>query len=130
MGHVLEFPSQQAQCLAYLDRHIRQLLTERGADQELIDFAAERLTRNYARIHASGHCRLELTLPDNLPREQSEALQSDILAGLGVSYVETGQFDKALPVLQQALNIAAGAGNQKLVSQVSARINLCKQNMP
>ena len=45
MGDVLDFPSQQAKGLAYLDRELRSLLDAKGADQQLIDFTAEQLTR-------------------------------------------------------------------------------------
>ena len=33
MGDILEFPSQQAQGLAYLERQLREMLAARGADQ-------------------------------------------------------------------------------------------------
>ena len=42
MGDILTFPSSTQRGLAYLDRTIRDLLTSKGADDELIDFAALR----------------------------------------------------------------------------------------
>ena len=48
MGEILEFPSQQAQGLAYLDRQLRQLLTAKGSDADTIDFAACALTLSSA----------------------------------------------------------------------------------
>ena len=50
MGEILEFPSQQAQGLAYLDRQLRSMLDAKGADQALIDFAATQLTQIYAQF--------------------------------------------------------------------------------
>lgn len=82
MGVVLDFPTQQSQGLAFLDRQVRQLLTERGADQELIDFAAERLTESYTRILDSAQYQLQLNLPEGLHPAQQEQLQAELLAGL------------------------------------------------
>ncbi|NQY85571.1 MAG: hypothetical protein HRT34_12460, partial [Alcanivorax sp.] len=50
MGDILEFPSQQAQGLAYLERQLREMLAARGADQPLIDFASSELTQIYAQL--------------------------------------------------------------------------------
>ena len=82
MGNVLEFPSQQAKGLAYLDRQIRQLLTAKGADDELIDFAARRLTDIYSRIHAAEDYSFGIHLPEGLEQTQVDSLQLEINAGL------------------------------------------------
>jgi hypothetical protein len=82
MGNVLEFPSQQAQGLAFLDRQIRQLLTDKGADGELIEFAAKRLTDIYARINESEQYSFSVHLPDSLESTQRDSLQLEINAGL------------------------------------------------
>ncbi len=82
MGTVLEFPSQQAQGLAFLDRQIRQLLTTKGADEQLIDFAAGKLTEIYSRIHASEQYQFSVRLPEGLEPTERDALQIEINAGL------------------------------------------------
>jgi len=82
MGKILEFPSQQAMGLAFLDREIRQLLRSKGADDDLIDFAAEQLNRIYSRIKESEQYRFTVRLPANLDEAEQAALQQDIEAGL------------------------------------------------
>ena len=41
MGDILEFPSQQAQGLAFLERELESLLRSKGADEQLIAFARD-----------------------------------------------------------------------------------------
>jgi hypothetical protein len=82
MGNVLEFPSQQAQGLAFLDRQLRQLLTAKGADEKLIEFAASRLTDVYSRINESEQYSFSINLPDGLEETQRDSLQLEINAGL------------------------------------------------
>ena len=82
MGDVLSFPSTTARGLAYLDRTIRDLLTERGADDELIDFAAAELTRVYRQVSEGESYRLDVRLPDGLDEGQRDALYLEINAGL------------------------------------------------
>ncbi|MEP5566768.1 MAG: hypothetical protein ABJN62_02945 [Halioglobus sp.] len=82
MGNILEFPSEQAQGLAFLDRQIRQLLTTKGADDDLIDFAAQQLTRIYKRIKDSEQYCFGIRLPEGLSEQQRTALKVDIDAGL------------------------------------------------
>lgn len=82
MGNILEFPSEQAKGLAFLDRQIRQLLTNKGADDELIDFAAGQLTRVYKRIKDSEQYCFGIRLPEGLSEQQRAALKIDIDAGL------------------------------------------------
>lgn len=82
MGNVLEFPSQQAQGLAFLERQLRELLTNKGADEQLIDFAAEQLTRIYTRINESEKYCFSVSLPDDLADADKDALQLQINAGL------------------------------------------------
>lgn len=82
MGDVFEFPSQQAQGLAFLDRQLRELLTARGADEQLIDFAADQLTRTYSHINESEQYNFAVKLPEGLSDTQKDALQSQINTGL------------------------------------------------
>ncbi|TXS96490.1 hypothetical protein FV139_03140 [Parahaliea maris] len=82
MGDVLEFPSRQAQGLAYLDRQLRDLLTAKGADDELIDFAAAQLTRIYAELSASEQYSFSVALPAGLGSSEAETLRQQIDNGL------------------------------------------------
>ena len=82
MGDILSFPSGTARGLAYLDRTIRELLTRKGADDELIDFAAAELTRVYAQINDSEDYSFSIRLPDGLAQTQRDSLQLEINAGL------------------------------------------------
>ncbi|MBN1508473.1 MAG: tetratricopeptide repeat protein [Sedimentisphaerales bacterium] len=54
---------------------------------------------------------------------------TDALMCLAASYAETNQTDKALNCLEDALRIASSAGNQKLVSQITKQIDLCRQRL-
>jgi hypothetical protein len=78
MGTILEFPSQQAQGLAYLEREMRQLLNTKGADEQLIEFATEQLTLIYSRVAESESYRFSVQLPDGLSPDQSAALEEEI----------------------------------------------------
>lgn len=82
MGDVLSFPSTTARGLAYLDRTIRDLLTARGADDELIDFAAAELTRVYRQVSEGESYQLDVRLPEGLDAGQRDALYLEINAGL------------------------------------------------
>lgn len=82
MGNILEFPTQQAQGLAFLERQIRQLLIAKGADDDLIEFAATELSRIYSRISENENYSLGLCLPPGLDERDRHALQFEISAGL------------------------------------------------
>lgn len=82
MGQVFEFPSQQAQGLAYLDRQLRSLLEHKGADQQLIDFAASQLTQIYAQLSESEQYVFTLRLPPGLDADARADLSEQITDGL------------------------------------------------
>ena len=82
MGDILTFPSSTARGLAYLDRKIRDLLTQRGADEELVDFAAAELTRVYSQINDAEDYSFSIRLPEGLEQTQQDSLRLDINAGL------------------------------------------------
>ncbi|MEM1113720.1 MAG: hypothetical protein AAGI11_17535 [Pseudomonadota bacterium] len=82
MGKLLEFPSQQAQGLAFLDRQLRAMLKARGADDATIDFAASALTRIYAELSDAERYSFSIQLPLGLDDAQAEALASEINQGL------------------------------------------------
>ncbi len=82
MGDVLEFPSRQAQGLAFLDRQIRDLLTAKGADEALVDHAASQLNRIYTRITNAQQYQFTVRLPDAISETERRALQTDVETGL------------------------------------------------
>ncbi len=82
MGELLEFPSSRVQGLAFLDRKIRELLAARGADQELVDYAARQLTEIYSRVQQAEQYHFSVRLPEGVAEPEATALKVDIEAGL------------------------------------------------
>ncbi|MEM8560603.1 MAG: hypothetical protein AAGF57_00140 [Pseudomonadota bacterium] len=82
MANVLEFPSNRAQALAYLERQLRTLLSQRGADEELIDFAVTQLTHTYGELSGSEQYSFYVTLPDKLSEDEKTTLREQINKGL------------------------------------------------
>ncbi len=82
MGDVLEFPSQRAQGLAFLDREVRQLLEAKGADTALIEFAATQLTGIYAQLSEAEQYHFSLHLPEGLPTADRASLEQQLHRGL------------------------------------------------
>lgn len=82
VGDVLEFPSQQAQALAFLDRQLRDLLTAKGADEQLVDFAARQLTKMYAQLSESEQYSFSVELPARLDAQERDDLYRQINVGL------------------------------------------------
>jgi hypothetical protein len=78
MGTVFEFPSQQVQGLAYLDRQLRNLLQSKGADQALTDFAASQLTEIYSQLGATQPHSFTLQLPAGMNAAQREELSRQL----------------------------------------------------
>ncbi|MEH6592767.1 MAG: hypothetical protein V7746_21045 [Halioglobus sp.] len=82
MGRVFEFPSQQVQGLAYLDRQLRTLLESKGADEKLIDFAALQLTQIYAQLSESEQYIFSLQLPPGISEQDKQNLSEQMNTGL------------------------------------------------
>lgn len=82
MGDILEFPSQQTQGLAFLDRQLRSLLASKGADEQLIDFAAGQLTGIYAQLSESEQYSFSVELPASIEDGEKDSLYQQINAGL------------------------------------------------
>ena len=82
MGEVLEFPSQQAQGLAYLDRQLRALLQARGADEQLVDFAVDQLTRIYSELSESEQYSFGVELPDTISTRDRDSIYRQVTEGL------------------------------------------------
>lgn len=82
MADILEFPSRQAQGLAFLERELRALLAARGADERLIDFAVSQLTGTYAKLSESEHYGFSVELPASVSPAERDQLYRQINAGL------------------------------------------------
>ena len=82
MADILEFPSRQAQGLAFLERELRALLTARGADERLIDFAVSQLTGTYAKLSESEQYDFSVELPASVSPAERDQLYRQINAGL------------------------------------------------
>ena len=82
MGDVLEFPSQQARGLAYLDEQLRNLLRARGADEELMDFAARQLTCIYADLSEAEQYSFNVVVPNGISGQDRDTLYQQINTGL------------------------------------------------
>ena len=82
MGDILEFPSQRTQGLAFLDRQLRELLAAKGADEQLVDFAAKQLTNMYAQLSESEQYCFTVELPAHLGDKERDTLYRQINAGL------------------------------------------------
>lgn len=82
MAKVLEFPSQRVQGLAFLEGQIRDLLAARGADEELMEFAADTIGEIYQRNVDAENYSFSLALPDTIDEAQSADLQQNIEVGI------------------------------------------------
>lgn len=82
MGSVLQFPSRKVQGLAYLDEQLRTLLVSKGADQELVDFAADALQRTYRELSEAEQYTFQLELPPEVPVAAQARLAEQINEGL------------------------------------------------
>jgi hypothetical protein len=82
MGDILEFPSQEIQGLAFLERQLRELLTAKGADDQLVDFATKQLTKMYTQLSESEQYSFTVELPPNLDENDRDSLHHQISAGL------------------------------------------------
>ncbi len=82
MGDVLEFPSQQARGLAYLDEQLRSMLRARGADDELMDYAARQLTCIYADLSEAEQYSFNVAVPGGISAQDRDVLYRQINTGL------------------------------------------------
>ena len=82
MGDMLEFPTRSAQGMAFLEARLRDILSAKGADEELIAFATQQLTSTYHRISETEQYRFAVRLPDGLAPVDRDALRKEISTGL------------------------------------------------
>jgi hypothetical protein len=82
MANILQFPSQQVQGLAYLEEQLKELLLARGADQELVDFAASTVSDVYQRNVTAENYDFSLSLPAVIDEPAAQQLQRAIETGI------------------------------------------------
>ena len=82
MAKILQFPSRQLQGLAFLESQIRDMMSARGADTELMDFAAATLRSIYQRSAAAENYRFSLALPESISNSDADILQASIHDGI------------------------------------------------
>lgn len=82
MATVLEFPSQQVQGLSFLESQLRDLLGAKGADEELMAFAAKTVREIYERYATAENYSFSLELPGDISPGSSNQLKQDIQAGI------------------------------------------------
>lgn len=82
MGDILEFPSREVQGLSYLESQLRDLLSAKGADEELMEFAAKTVRDIYERFASSENYSFSVQLPEGTPADDAEALRVAIQDGV------------------------------------------------
>lgn len=82
MGDVLEFPTPKAQGMAFLENQLSDILSRKGADEQLIAYATEQLVKVYGRINESEQYSFSVHLPDGLTEADKNALHDEINTGL------------------------------------------------
>ena len=82
MATVLEFPSRSRRGLNFLEEQVKALLAARGADDELMEFAAHTVREIYQRSTDAENYSFSLTLPDSLDAEDIAALEQALETGI------------------------------------------------
>lgn len=82
VAKVIEFPSRKLRGLAFLERRIRELLAKRGADEELMEFAAATVRKIYERNAEAENYSFRLSLPDGLGEEETARLRRELETGI------------------------------------------------
>jgi type IV pilus biogenesis protein CpaD/CtpE len=82
LGEILEFPSQQVQGLSFLENELKVLLAAKGADQELMEFAATTVREIYERYANAENYSFNLQLPEGMDQADAETLKDDIQQGV------------------------------------------------
>lgn len=82
MATILEFPSRQMLGLSFLEDQIRELLAAKGADEELMEFAAVTVKDIYQRYATAENYSFSLELPGDISTASTEQLQRDVQAGI------------------------------------------------
>ena len=64
------------------DSQLRALLCAKGADEQLIDYAADQLTSIYASLNQKEHYSFDIELPCDLSDSHRQAMEREISNGL------------------------------------------------
>jgi hypothetical protein len=82
MAKILQFPSSQIQGLAFLEDQLRELLRGKGADPELMEFAASTVRDIYQSNVEAENYTLSVTLPDSVDEAGAAQLEQGIMQGI------------------------------------------------
>ena len=82
MAQVLEFPSQESRAFTFLERELRALLTQKGADEALIQYAIDALTSVYREMTEAESFSFQVDLPSSLSATEVDKLDQQITAGI------------------------------------------------
>ena len=82
MAEILEFPTRERQAFLYLEEQLTKMLSDRGADDALINFAIASLTDVYGELQQESDCHFEVRLPSQMTEQEASRLQEDIGAGI------------------------------------------------
>ena len=82
MASILQFPSDELKGLSFLEQQVRALLTQRGADDQLIDFAASTLRDVYQRHSEAEDYSVELQMPGHLSEAEASSLATSVQAAV------------------------------------------------
>ena len=82
MGEILEFPSRQVQGLSFLENELKVLLAAKGADPELMEFAATTVREIYERYANAENYAFSVQLPEGIDPSASESLKDAIEQGV------------------------------------------------
>jgi hypothetical protein len=82
MATILQFPSARVQGLSFLEDQLRDLLHGKGADKELMDYAASTVRDIYQRNVAEENYSFSLRLPEGIDESSADNLQQQIQEGI------------------------------------------------
>ncbi len=82
MAKILQFPSARIQGMSFLEDQLRELLRNKGADQELTDFAANTVKDIYQSNVEAENYNFSLSLPESVDEEGASQLQAQIQQGI------------------------------------------------
>ncbi len=82
MASILQFPANELKGLNFLEQQVRQMLSQRGADEQLIDFAASTLRDVYQRHSNAENYQLEIELPSSLADNEAQQLTASVQAAI------------------------------------------------
>lgn len=82
MSNILEFPSREKQAYCYLTDQLGALLREKGADEVLVAYATELLTKVYSDLQDESNFSFSISLPNGLDIDEVQQLREEIGSGV------------------------------------------------